>query len=379
MLLDHTLPFLRKADGKRRSLLFLSLSFKLHVVSIRLTFKYFSPSIMSTNNSSDDSGSTFEDSEISLPRSIRFWLMLLINVPSIICSCCIITHVIINRAHRQALHNHTILLMLIFGLPVQLMDISFYLAFFQRGIVEPQHPLVCRLWWFADYGIYNGGLFLMAWLAIERHILIFNDQWVSNRTGRILLHYIPLATIVMYIILFYTIAVFFLPCEDSYDYTLPVCGASPCYQSYGILGMFEFIVNTSIPIILEGLSSIVLIIRVQLQKRRLRQSIQWRKHRRMIIQLFLISGLNICLNLPISIIPIAHMCGLPPEYGVQAELYFFFLGYFVIFSLPFISLCQFPDLRKQMKKKIFCIVSRQPDRTAAVAPTKVAIPMVRLT
>lgn len=347
--------------------------------SFGLHSNIFSLSIMSMNNITDDSDSTFADSEISLPRLIRFWLMLLFNTPSIICSCCIIVHIIIDRTQRQALHNHTILLLLIFGLPVQLMDISFYLAFFQRGIVEPQHPLVCRLWWFADYGIYNGGLFLMAWLAIERHILIFHDQWVSNRTGRILLHYLPLATIVMYIILFYTIAVFFLPCEDIYDYTLPVCGASPCYQSYGILGMFEFIVNTSIPIILEGLFSIVLIVRVQWQKRRLRQSIQWRKHRRMIIQLFLLSGVNICLNLPISIIPIAHLCGLPPEYGVQPELYFFFLGYFVIFLIPFISLCQFPNLRKYMKKKIFCKLSRQPGRTATVAPTMLAIPMVRVT
>ena len=333
---------------------------------------------MSTNNSSDDSDSSFADSEISLPRSIRFWLMLLFNIPSIICSCCIIFHVLINRTQRHALQNHTILLMLVFGLPIQLMDINFYLAFFQYGSVQPQIPLVCLLWWFTDYGIYNGGLFLMAWLAIERHILIFHDQWLSNRRGRILLHYLPLVIVVTYIILFYSIVIFFLPCEDIYAYTLPVCGASPCYQSYGVLGMFEFIVNTSIPIILEGLFSIVLVVRVQRQKRRLRQSVQWRKHRRMIIQLFLISGLNVCLNLPISLIPIAHLCGLPSEYGVQAQLYFFFLGYFVIFLLPFISLCQFPDLRKQMKKKIFCVLSRQADHTATVSPTMIAIPMARL-
>jgi hypothetical protein len=159
---------------------------------------------------------------------------------------------------------------------------------------------------------------------------------------------------------------------------VPVCGASPCYQSYGILGMWEFIVDTTIPILLEGIVSVGLIVCVQWQKRRLRQSTQWRKHRRMIIQLFLTSGLNITLNLPIYLIPLAHLCGLPPEYGVQAELYFFFLGYFVIFLFPFISLCQFPDLRKKMKKKIFGIVSRQPNHTATVAPTMRIIPMTRV-
>jgi hypothetical protein len=142
--------------------------------------------------------------------------------------------------------------------------------------------------------------------------------------------------------------------------------------------MWEFIVNTSVPIILEGIVSVALVVRVQWQKRRLRQSSQWRKHRRMIIQLFLISGLNFSLNLPISLIPIAHLCGLPPEYGVQAELYFYFLAYFVIFLFPFVSLCQFPDLRKKMKRNIFGVLPRQPNYTASVAPTVRAIPMVRL-
>jgi hypothetical protein len=258
------------------------------------------------------------------------------------------------------------------------MDINFYLVFFHYGSVQPQKPIVCLLWWLADYGFYIGGIILMAWLAIERHILIFHDRWVSNRRGRFLFHYLPLIILVAYILLFYITVIFLLPCENIYVYTVPVCGASPCYQLYGILGMWEFIVNTSTPIILEGIVSIGLVVRVQWQKRRLRQSTQWRKHRRMIIQLFLISGLNVSLNLPIYLIPLAHLCGLPPAYGVQAELYFFFLGYFVIFLFPFVSLCQFPDLRKNMKKKIFCVVSRQPNQTATVGPTMRAIPMVRL-
>lgn len=218
----------------------------------------------------------------------------------------------------------------------------------------------------------------MAWLAIERHLLIFHDRWFSNQRQRFLFHYLPLIIFVAYILLFYIIVIFFLPCENTYVYTVPVCGASPCYQSYGILGMWEFIVNTSVPIILEGIVSVALVVRVQWQKRRLRQSSQWRKHRRMIIQLFLISGLNFSLNLPISLIPIAHLCGLPPEYGVQAELYFYFLAYFVIFLFPFVSLCQFPDLRKKMKRNIFGVLPRQPNYTASVAPTVRAIPMVRL-
>ncbi|CAF1125062.1 unnamed protein product [Adineta steineri] len=334
---------------------------------------------MSTvNNSSHESDNTFASSEISLPRPIRFWLMLLFNIPSIICSFCLILHIIIDRIQRYALQNHTILLILVFGLPIQLMDINFYLVFFRYGSVQPSKPFICLLWWLADYGFYIGGIILMAWLAIERHILIFHNRLVGNQRGRFYFHYLPLIIILTYIFLFYSIVIFFLPCQNTYDYLVPVCGASPCYQTYGILCMWEFIVNTTTPIFLEGIGSISLVVRVQWQKQRLNKSTQWRKQRRMTIQLCLISSLNLILNLPIYLIPLAHLCGLPSEYGIQAELYFFFLGYFVIFLFPFASLCQFPKLRKIIIMKILNVISKRSRHTAVVAPIMKDMQMDRL-
>jgi hypothetical protein len=248
------------------------------------------------------------------------------------------------------------------------MDVTFYLVFVEYGSVQPPRPFICVLWWLGDYGCYIGGVMLLTWLAIERHILIFNDGWVSTRRGRFLAHYLPLIVILTYFILFYGIAFFFIPCQTTYDYSVPGCGSSPCYQEYGILGMWEFIVNTTGPILLENILSVGLVVRVLLHRRRLRQSSQWRKHRRMMIQLFLVSGLNATLNLPGYLIPIAHYWGLPAQYGVEAELYFFFLGYWAIFLFPFASLCQYPELRKQIKKTIFCVILKRPRQTAAVGP-----------
>ena len=108
---------------------------------------------MATNDSSD-SNNSFANSEISLPRLARFWIMLLFNIPSTICSFCIIFHIIIDRTQRKALHNHTVPILLIFGLPIQLIDINMYLIFFQYGIVQPVKPFMCLLWWLTDYGFY---------------------------------------------------------------------------------------------------------------------------------------------------------------------------------------------------------------------------------
>jgi len=119
---------------------------------------------------------------------------------------------------------------------------------------------------------------------------------------------------IIYDLLFYIVVIYFLPCENTYVYTTPVCGALPCYQSNTILGLWEFFVNTTAPILIEAIASVLLVFRVQ-----------WRKYRRMILQLFFVSSLNIILNLPISLVPLAHLCGLPEEYGIEVELFFSFL------------------------------------------------------
>ncbi|CAF1159525.1 unnamed protein product [Adineta steineri] len=282
------------------------------------------------------------------------------------------------RTQRHALHNHTILVILIFNLPIQLIDITFYLIFLSYDSVQPSQPLVCLLWWFADDGCYAGGLVLMAWLAIERHILIFHDRLLLNRRGRFLFHYLPLIIIVTYLLLFYLIVVFLLPCENNYLYTALVCGQSPCYESYGILGMWEFILHAATPILLEGIASIALLLRVQIQKRRLRQSNQWRKQRRMIIQLLLVTTINIGINFSNSALFFAHLFDVPPEYVAEVQLYFSFLDYFVIFLFPIISLGQFPDLRKTMKEKLLGVVRRRLHHTATVIHTRKDIPMNRV-
>jgi hypothetical protein len=220
---------------------------------------------MSTHNSSDNSSHIFSTAASTLPPGIGFWIMLLFNIPSTICSLCLIVHIIFNRTQRHALQNHTILLILLFGLPVQLVDINFYLVFFHYGSVQPPKPVTCLLWYFADNGFFSGGMILIAWLAIERHILIFYDRWLSNRRGRFLYHYLPLILILAYVIPYYTIVIFFPPCENAFDYSAAVCGTLACYHTYGFLGIWEFVANSTAPVFIESIFSIALILRVQWQ------------------------------------------------------------------------------------------------------------------
>ncbi|CAF1444584.1 unnamed protein product [Rotaria magnacalcarata] len=324
---------------------------------------------MSFNNSSNSSEGLFDLVEIANPSPVRFWLFLLFNTPSIVCASCVIIHIIFNRTQRRALHNHCVLLILIFNLPIQLIDINLQIIFFHYGSVQPPLPSVCLIWWYIDYACYLGSMILMAWLAVERHILIFHDRWISNQRRCFLLHYAPMIIIAACILLFYLVNIFLLPCQNTFDYTLPICGENPCFESDAFPSKWESIVNGILPITLETFASVSFVIRVQLQSRRLSRLPQWRKTRRLTIQLSLMSAINICFNIPSCLISFAHYCGLPSQYGSQIQVYFTFLAYFITFLFPFVSLCQLPELRKRIKTKIFFLPPQHQSQIARVAPT----------
>jgi hypothetical protein len=296
-----------------------------------------------------DSGTVaFENSEISWPRPLRFWLLLIFDIPSIVCSLFVLYHLLFNRTSRYALHNHTIILLLTIALIFQLTDIPFYLDFIRRGIVWPQNPARCLIWWSIDLGFYNTAALILAWSSIERHILVFHDRWVLTKKRRFYVHYLPLCILILYSTTYYTFVIFFPPCQHIFVYTLPVCAASPCHLFHPVLGLWEMGVHGCLSTIVVAFFSIALLIRVILHKRRRNRVFQWRKYRKMIIQLLSISALYLLLNFPIMILSVAHLCGLPPDIGVEAQQITFFLTYWVMFLLPFVALTSLPGLRNKM-------------------------------
>ncbi|CAF3250577.1 unnamed protein product [Rotaria sp. Silwood2] len=261
------------------------------------------------------------------------------------------------------------MVILILGLGSQLIDVPFYLRFIVNSGVIPATPSMCLLWWFTDIGLYNGVAILMAWTSLERHIIVFHDQWVSTRKRRILVHYLPLAFLTLYIFIYYIVAFYYFPCENSYDYTLPYCDASPCYMSDPIMGMWDSVVNTAFPSLFEAFLSLAFLFRVIWQRHRSHLPFQWRKQRKMTIQLMSLSLLNMAFNFPLSIIGIIHLCGVAEDIGAEASEYFFFLCYFVIFLIPFICLASITGVKNKFLEKVLRRRPRQLNRfTATVRP-----------
>jgi len=290
----------------------------------------------------------FENSEISWPRTLRFWLLLIFDIPSIICSLFVLYHLLTNRTSRSALHNHTVIILLIIALLFQLTDIPWYLDFIRQGFVRPKIPTRCLLWWLVDLGFYNTVALILAWTSIERHILVFHNRWISTQKKRFFVHYLPLYILILYSTIYYTTVIFFPPCQHKFIYTLPVCAASPCHLFHRILGLWEMGIHGCLSTIIVAFFSIALLVRVIVHKRRRNRIFRWKIYRKMIIQLLSISALYLLLNFPIMLMSVARLCGLPPDVGVQAQQITFFLTYWVMFLLPFVTLSSLPGLRNKI-------------------------------
>lgn len=321
---------------------------------------------MTDIQSSNDSDTiSFANAEISLSRTARFWLLLPFDIPSTICAVFVLFCMLIDKKSRRDVKNHILIVLLIFGLAAQLIDVPLYLAFIIHSGVVPEARATCLVWWFVDIGMYNGGGILMMLVALERHIVVFHDRLISTTKRRFFIHHMPLVMTLLYIFIYYIYAIFYFPCENAYDYTLPYCSTSPCFQSDPMMGLWDWIVNTALPSFLEPLFSFAFLFRVVWQKYHSHVPLQWRKQRKMAIQLMSLSFLNLISNFPLGVIGMAHLCGLSESIGVDAQQYFFFLCYFVIFLFPFICLPSVTRVYKKFQQKIL----RRPIQTQAFTAT----------
>ena len=188
---------------------------------------------------------------------------------------------------------------------------------------------------------------MFAWATMERHILIFYDGWVSTKKKRFFVQYLPLVFVTLFCLIFFIVVYFFPPCNNLFNNLNMLC-ASACFIQIYVLRMCNLIVFEFLPNLLIVFFSVGLFIRVLIQKYRLRRSIQWRKYRKMIIQLLSISLLYILISFPLMLMDLISASGL---YIISSavERYAAYLSYYQMFLLPFFLALSLPELRVKIK------------------------------
>jgi hypothetical protein len=168
---------------------------------------------------------------------------------------------------------------------------------------------------------------------------------------RLLFHYLPLITIIVYILLYYAVTIFIYPYELQLDFDQPLYG-SPCYTTHANILLYDLIAHTGIPMLLGILLDTILVIRVLFRKRvgLQHQRDKWRRYRKMIIQLLSISSLYlVCQALPAAIVFIQLFVNLPDWAAYIQSIYLYYLFWLLTLLLPFVCIGCMTEVTNKLK------------------------------
>ncbi len=288
---------------------------------------------------------------VSLPTpSIRFWTYLFSNLFSFLFSCFALYCFLTDRTLRRALHNHIIIVLLILGLISEVTNVPWMLYNDYNHAPLIKSEIFYRFWTFFNYPLFALQIGLFSWATIERHILIFHDRWVSTSRKRFFIHYLPIGAIIIYYLIYFSI-VFFAPiCEQSFDIFLAGGLYVPCAFEHTILGIWDLTIHQVVPTLIIIFFSVALLVRSIWQKTRLYRRVNWRKYRKMIIQLLSFSIIYIIFDVPIVSIIFAYQYGLPTDIAIPASAYLGFIVYYIIFLFPFVCCLSLVELREKLTK-----------------------------
>lgn len=310
-------------------------------------------------------------------HTIRFWTYLIFNTASLICTSLTLFFLLSDRVLRRAPHNHVVIVLLILGFIYECTDIPWIIhnsRFSEPWSASPEFYL---FWVYFDYTFYSLQIALFAWATIERHILIFHEAWLSTRKKRFFIHYSPIAVISIYYVIYYALVHYLPQCENSFTDFLAGGVFIPCGFNKTFLGVWDLIVHQVIPTFIIVIFCVALLLRVILQKSRMHQPIQWRKYRKMTIQLLTISTIYMVFNAPWALTIFGFQYGLPEDIAIIVLMYTGFLFYFVIFLFPFVTLFSLPELRTKVLHIILC--GREQRRIGVVSATNLtAAPGIKI-
>ncbi|CAF1127932.1 unnamed protein product [Adineta ricciae] len=267
--------------------------------------------------------------------TIQAYLYLIPNIIAIFTSIFVLYHLLFDRALRQALNNHIIIVILFTNFISDFTSTPWLIYYNFTGTSLVPNPIFSLVWVYIDYASYALQTMLFAWATIERHILVFHDQWLRTTTQRIFIHYLPTTIIFLYVTLYYLLLCFVRFCSNIYDYS-QVYGLvdGHCELENVFFQRWCLIFDQTIPTMIIIISNIGLLERIFSAKRRAHQAINWRKQRRMIIQLLSLSVLFFVLNVPYLFVKLAYTFETFSNLGVEFSFYTEYFVYYIAFLLP---------------------------------------------
>ena len=308
--------------------------------------------LLTTNMSTNTSTSTDSQTSSGVINRVKFSVFLSLQIPSILCSLYLFAQYAIRANLRRSIHYHILVVLLCSSLVFVMIPVSASEAFFYTSTVRPASNLFCSMWIWIHYSINIGNLMLMAFACAERHWLLFRLNALETRQKRMFYHYMPMAICLLYPVLFYFVLIFLYPCTAMYDFNQLLC-LLPCYFKNRLLTSTDTFLNNWAPIVAIPLLSSTVFVRFLSQKRRMQMEIfQWKRDRKMVIQLLSIVALYICMWGPVKAMTIFNLVwNVPKPFQFQVD-YLYSFPYFIHLLYPFVILLSNPELRRRSHVRV---------------------------
>jgi len=292
----------------------------------------------------------------SLTNSVKFAVLLTLQIPSILVSLLIFIYFGSNRNARVTDHNHSILVLLLINFLQVLTDLPMPMSFFYlNGIVHPATSSYCTWWIWYEFSLNTTNGILMAWISIERHLLIFHSNFIRNLPiwKRRLLRIVPLVACSLWAPFYYFLTIILSPmCTNIWYFDALLCGL-PCYLLTN-WGTFDLFFDTIIPVLIIFVCNLALFIRVVYQHMviigRVRNN--WRRERILAFQLGIISFVYLVVWIPLSIAQLGQIY-INPNFLLRQLNTFDFLVYIVPLILPMVYLISMSEIIQKFKLLIF--------------------------
>ncbi|CAF3571225.1 unnamed protein product [Rotaria sp. Silwood1] len=289
---------------------------------------------------------TFEP--LYLPQPIQFSILLVIAICSVPCFIFDLYHCLTIPSIRHALHNHVIILLLIFNGIQTVTDVPIQLSSYYTGTIWPPNVSFCIFDYFIDYYLFTNCFLLLTWASFERHILIFHTRLYDTYPKRLIGHYIPLGFCCIYPFVYYIVFLLFYPCENYYDTSIGYC-APACYlSSSDVMALYEQIVHGFALILLTFIFNVLLLIRIFRQKQRVGRQLTWTKNRKIAVQLLGVWCLFVITNGGFFLIQLGQLLW-DPNFGIEASNWIYPLSMCMPPLTSFVCLGTLKDLRQKIR------------------------------
>ncbi len=231
---------------------------------------------------------------VKMQDIVKFVLLLVFEIPAIFVSIPIFIYFITHHVDRSKPKNHVWLVLLVVTFLQLIINLPMPMSFYYLGQIWPATNAYCVWWTWYEYSTIAMSLILTAWASIERHFFIFHPTFMLGAPWKKwMFHLGPIILCILCPALWYMVLVVISPmCTSVWDFDSVICSL-PCYETTddGIYGIIDTILAIVIPLIALILANMILIVRVIYMRISRHQVVNWRRHRKMAFQLWLISSL----------------------------------------------------------------------------------------